>query len=86
MGQVKNPRDGAYSTLYYTNFQRNLEGHVGDVYTCGFFPSGIVILSAGADMMVKIWSAETGACATTITGHKAGILTYLLTYLLPLLS
>lgn len=45
---------------------------MGDVYTCRFFPSGIVVLSAGADMMAKIWSAETGQCATTITGHRAG--------------
>ncbi|KAH9500223.1 Proteasomal ATPase-associated factor 1 [Bulinus truncatus] len=54
--------------------RRELQGHVGDVYTCRFFPSGIVILSAGADTMVKIWSAETGSCAATITGHKAAVL------------
>ncbi|XP_005097162.1 proteasomal ATPase-associated factor 1 [Aplysia californica] len=54
--------------------RRKLEGHVGDVYTCRFFPSGIVVLSAGSDMMVKVWSVETGACAATMTGHKAAIL------------
>ncbi|XP_059152366.1 proteasomal ATPase-associated factor 1-like [Physella acuta] len=54
--------------------RRDLQGHVGDVYTCKFFPSGIVLLSAGADTMVKVWSAENGSCAATITGHKAAIL------------
>jgi len=52
--------------------QRCLEGHYGDVYTCRFFPSGIVILSGGADTQLKIWSAETGKCAATLTGHTAG--------------
>jgi proteasomal ATPase-associated factor 1 len=53
-------------------FQRELKGHVGDVYSCRFFPSGVVILSAGADTQIKIWSAETGKEATNIIGHKAG--------------
>ena len=52
--------------------QRELEGHYGDVYTCKFFPSGIVVLSGGSDMQLKIWSAETGQCATTLLGHTAG--------------
>ena len=52
--------------------QRELEGHYGDVYTCRFFPSGIVVLSGGSDMQLKIWSAETGQCATTLLGHTAG--------------
>jgi len=53
--------------------QRHLSGHYGDVYACRFFPSGIVILSGGADMQLKIWSAETGQCAATMTGHTQGI-------------
>jgi len=56
--------------------QRRLEGHYGDVYTCRFFPSGVVILSGGADTQLKIWSAETGQCAATLIGHSAGIVTY----------
>ena len=52
--------------------QRNLEGHVGDVYTCRFFPSGIVVLSGGADMRLKIWSAEDGSCPRTLIGHTRG--------------
>ena len=54
------------------SFQRQLSGHYGDVYTCRFFPSGIVVLTGGADTQLKIWSAETGQCAATLTGHKAG--------------
>ena len=52
--------------------QRHLVGHYGDVYSCRFFPSGVVILSGGADTQLKIWSAETGQCAATLTGHSAG--------------
>lgn len=47
-------------------------GHCADVYTCRFFPSGIVVLSGGADMQLKIWSAETGMCAATLIGHRGG--------------
>ncbi|XP_071113260.1 proteasomal ATPase-associated factor 1-like [Haliotis cracherodii] len=54
--------------------RRRLEGHMGDVYTCQFFPSGVVLLSGGADMQMKIWSVETGKCAATLRGHTAGIL------------
>ncbi|XP_074641486.1 proteasomal ATPase-associated factor 1-like isoform X2 [Tubulanus polymorphus] len=53
--------------------RRKLEGHIADVYTCRFFPSGIVILSGGADMMLKIWCAQTGKCAATLSGHKQAI-------------
>ena len=42
------------------------------MYTCRFFPSGIVVLTGGADMQLKVWSAETGQCAATMIGHRAG--------------
>ncbi|ELU04701.1 hypothetical protein CAPTEDRAFT_111827 [Capitella teleta] len=54
--------------------RRRLEGHCGDVYSCRFFPSGLVVLSGGADSQLKVWSAETGKCAVTLTGHQAGIM------------
>jgi len=54
--------------------RRELVGHHGDVYTCRFFPSGVVILTGGSDMRLKIWAAETGQCAATLVGHTAGIL------------
>ena len=34
----------------------------------------MVLLSGGIDMRLKVWSAETGQCAITFTGHK-GIIT-----------
>ena len=58
--------------LFVYHFQRELKGHVGDVYCCKFFPSGVVVLSVGADMQVKIWSAETGKEAANIIGHRGG--------------
>jgi len=61
-----------YIFTFQFDLQRELKGHVGDVYTCRFFPSGIVVLSGGADMQLKVWSAETGKCATTLIGHRAG--------------
>lgn len=51
----------------------NLTGHVGDVYKCRFFPSGVVVLSGGADMQLKIWCAETGKCPATLAGHSMAI-------------
>ncbi|XP_051882320.1 proteasomal ATPase-associated factor 1-like isoform X2 [Pristis pectinata] len=54
--------------------RRELVGHVYDVNTCRFFPSGIVILSGGMDAQLKIWSVEDGNCSVTLNGHKGGIL------------
>lgn len=53
--------------------RRVLEGHVGEVYTTKLFPSGIVVLSGGADMQLKIWSAKDGSCPVTMTGHTQAI-------------
>ena len=63
-------------SMEFTVLQRELEGHYGDVYTSRFFPSGIVVLSGGSDMQLKIWSAETGQCAATLLGHTAGTVFY----------
>ena len=54
--------------------QRQLSGHLGEVYTCRMFPSGVVVLSGGADMQLRIWSAETGRCAATLRGHTGAVL------------
>ena len=53
--------------------RRHLEGHLGEVYTAKLFPSGVVVLSSGADMRLKIWSAGTGECPVTLTGHTAPV-------------
>ncbi|CAH8536801.1 unnamed protein product [Schistosoma turkestanicum] len=79
---------GSSVNLYETQtgtIRRSLEGHVGDVYNCKFFPSGVVALTAGSDMQLKIWCLITGRCAATLGpkstdgstepgGHKAAIL------------
>ena len=57
----------------FLDLQRKLDGHTGDVYSIRLFPSGIVILSSGADMRTKIWSAEDGSCPVTFTGHTAAV-------------
>lgn len=52
--------------------QHDLQGHISDVNTCRFFPSGKVVLSGGADLRLKIWSAEDGSCPVTLKGHTGG--------------
>ncbi|XP_028158826.1 proteasomal ATPase-associated factor 1-like [Ostrinia furnacalis] len=51
----------------------DLKGHGGPVYKCRFFPSGIVVLSSGADGSSRIWSAETGINPVTLKGHTMAI-------------
>jgi proteasomal ATPase-associated factor 1 len=53
--------------------RRVLEGHVSDVGTCRFFPSGVVVLSGGNDFRLKIWSAIDGKCVRTLVGHTRAI-------------
>jgi len=53
--------------------RRELEGHLGQVYTCRWLPSGLVALSGGADMQLKLWSAETGQCHATLRGHTGAV-------------
>ena len=43
-----------------------------DVETCRFFPSGVVILTGGVDMRLKIWSAQDASCPRTLVGHTGG--------------
>jgi len=53
---------------------KKLEGHILDVNVAKFFPSGKVVLSGGADMLLKIWSLENdGICAAILKGHKRAI-------------
>ena len=51
-----------------SGIKRNLVGHVGDVTVCDFFPSGEVVLSAAADLRLKIWSVKDGSCPVTLAG------------------
>lgn len=50
-----------------------MEGHVGDVLSCRFFPSGEVVLSAGSDLQMKIWSVSDGVSPATLKGHTGGV-------------
>ncbi len=54
------------------SFQRSFEGHASEVYCSKFFPSGLVVLTGGADMQLKIWSAISGECAATLQPGLAG--------------
>jgi proteasomal ATPase-associated factor 1 len=53
---------------------RELKGHIGDILTCKFFPSGQVIVSGGSDFQLKIWDIHDGECAAILKGHVGGIL------------
>ena len=61
-----------YFLSFFFFLQHNLQGHISDVNTCRFFPSGKVVLSGGADLRLKIWSAEDGSCPVTLKGHTGG--------------
>ncbi|ORX72732.1 WD40 repeat-like protein [Linderina pennispora] len=50
-----------------------LDGHLGDVTCCQFFPSGQVVLSGATDMRLKIWSASDGTNPVTLVGHRATV-------------
>ncbi|KAJ2414272.1 hypothetical protein GGI10_002499 [Coemansia sp. RSA 2530] len=51
----------------------SLEGHIGDITSCVFFPSGQVVLSAGTDLRLRVWSASDGTNPATLIGHTAAI-------------
>ncbi|KOB70407.1 putative WD-repeat protein [Operophtera brumata] len=51
----------------------DLRGHGGPAYKCRFFPSGQVVISAGADGSCRIWSAENGLNPVTLVGHKMAV-------------
>ncbi|KAJ3080014.1 Proteasomal ATPase-associated factor 1, partial [Quaeritorhiza haematococci] len=55
------------------SIRRDLPGHVGDVSTVKFFPSGQVILSGASDFQLKIWGLD-GSNPVTLKGHTRGIL------------
>lgn len=53
--------------------RRKLQGH--PIYTSkvGFFPSGEVLMSTGADMTIRIWSVIDGSNPRSLVGHKAPV-------------
>ncbi|VDM33328.1 unnamed protein product [Hydatigera taeniaeformis] len=53
--------------------KRKFVGHASEVYCCRFFPSGLVVLTAGGDMQLRVWCALTGACAATLRAGLGGV-------------
>jgi len=53
--------------------RREFTEHVGEIYCGSLFPSGIVGLTSGADMQIKIWSATDGKCPVTLKGHTKAV-------------
>uniref|UniRef100_A0A5K3ER19 WD_REPEATS_REGION domain-containing protein n=2 Tax=Mesocestoides corti TaxID=53468 RepID=A0A5K3ER19_MESCO len=69
--------------------RRTFSGHASEVYCSKFFPSGLVVLTGGSDMQLKIWCVVSGQCAATLRpglgaadstgsaaepgGHRSGI-------------
>ena len=53
--------------------RRDLAGHLGEVYHSKLFPSGVVALTAGADMRLKVWNVQTGDCPVTLAGHTGPV-------------
>ena len=54
-----------------------------DVYKCRFFPSGLVVLSGGMDMTVRIFAVDNGWNARTMVGHKGRMSSIFFFYLIP---
>ena len=48
-------------------------GHVGDVTSVRFFPSGEVLLSTSLDMRARVFSAIDGSCPRILEGHTRAI-------------
>ncbi|CAR98684.1 Protein CBG25234 [Caenorhabditis briggsae] len=71
------PGEGTIKSSAFTKILldelRVLEGHIMDVYRCMYFPSGLVVLSGGMDMTVKIWGVDSGKCAATLKGHTQAV-------------
>jgi len=53
--------------------RREFTEHIAELYQSRFFPSGLVCLSYGADMQIKIWSCADGKCPVTLKGHTQAV-------------
>ena len=51
-----------------------LAGHVGDIRSARFFPSGEVLLTTSSDLTTRVFSALDGTNPRTLTGHKRAVL------------
>ncbi|VDO05036.1 unnamed protein product [Rodentolepis nana] len=55
-----------------SDIRRIFEGHASEVYVSRFFPSGLVVLTGGADMQLRIWCAVTGNCGAVLRAGLGG--------------
>ena len=52
---------------------RVLRGSAGVVDAVKYSPDGVVLVSAGADQMIRVWDLETGDQRVALNGHHGGI-------------
>nr|CDS25921.1 proteasomal ATPase associated factor 1 [Hymenolepis microstoma] len=55
-----------------SDVRRIFDGHASEVYVSRFFPSGLVVLTGGADMQLRIWCAVTGSCGAVLRAGLGG--------------
>ncbi|MEO0984918.1 MAG: NACHT domain-containing protein [Cyanobacteria bacterium J06639_14] len=48
--------------------ERTFQGHVSEINSLAFNPSGLKLLSGGSDQNIKVWDLRTDQCERTITG------------------
>ncbi|CDS43381.1 proteasomal ATPase associated factor 1 [Echinococcus multilocularis] len=56
-----------------SEIRRKFVGHSSEVYCCRFFPSGLVVVTAGGDMQLRVWCALTGACPAILRAGSGGV-------------
>lgn len=56
--------------------QRDCKGHIGDIYDCGFLPSGEVLISCASDCTTKLWRLKDSLCIATFKGHEQAVVSY----------
>src|SRR5262249_23029954 len=52
---------------------RLLAGHQGGVHQVAFSPDGMLLATAGADKLVRIWDAATGKELKALSGHTDAV-------------
>jgi WD40 repeat protein/CubicO group peptidase (beta-lactamase class C family) len=69
--ESKNKNQG-YLDNEYTNFA-NLSGHLWEVTSVAFSPSGDILASAANDNRIRIWNVSTGSLVRILHNHSSGV-------------